>query len=100
MRVFSFYTASVCIFKKLNKRTLLNFNFSIIIPVYNRPEELDDLLQSIVLQRYHNDFEVVVIDDGSSVPCGEIIEKYKDKLNLVYHYKENTGPGDSRNYGM
>ncbi|MCB0474265.1 MAG: glycosyltransferase [Flavobacteriaceae bacterium] len=78
----------------------MNFNFSIIIPVYNRPEELDDLLQSIVLQRYHNDFEVVVIDDGSSVPCGEIIEKYKDKLNLVYHYKENTGPGDSRNYGM
>lgn len=78
----------------------MKFNFSIIIPVYNRPEELDDLLGSIVSLQYHDDFEVIVIDDGSSVSCRKVIDKYMHTLNLVYQYKENSGPGDSRNFGM
>ncbi len=74
--------------------------FSFIIPVYNRPEEVDELLLSLTHQNYENDFEVVVIEDGSSINCEEIIKKYNSKLKISYFYKENSGPGDSRNYGM
>lgn len=72
--------------------------FSIIIPVYNRPDEIDELLQSLTRQTV-TDFEVVVIEDGSSVRCAEIIDKYLTMLDIRYFYKENSGPGTSRNYG-
>ena len=72
--------------------------FSIIIPVYNRPQEVDELLESLCHQTL-NDFEVVVVEDGSSEPCDAVCEKYKDRLTLNYHYKPNSGPGPSRNYG-
>lgn len=74
--------------------------FSFIIPVYNRPEEIDELLQSLVLLDFDTTFEVVIIEDGSSVKCEDVIEKYKEKLDISYFFKPNSGPGDSRNYGM
>lgn len=72
--------------------------YSIIIPVYNRPDEVDELLQSLLNQRF-KDFEVLVVEDGSSIPCLSIIEKYKEHLDLKYYQKTNSGPGQSRNYG-
>jgi glycosyltransferase involved in cell wall biosynthesis len=74
--------------------------FSFIIPVYNRPDEIDELLES--LSKLHGDavFEVVVIEDGSTISCEHIIEKYNSKLQISYYSKANSGPGDSRNYGM
>lgn len=74
--------------------------FSVIIPVYNRPDEIDELLQSLTLQDYVQPYEVVVIEDGSTIPSGHIMEAYKDKLAISYYFKQNSGPGDSRNYGM
>lgn len=72
--------------------------FSLIIPVYNRPQELDELLQSLTLQTQKN-FEVIVVEDGSSVPAGEVVSGYKDRLTIHYYTKTNSGPGQSRNYG-
>ena len=77
-----------------------NLFFSIIIPIYNRPEELDELLASIVKQKGNTSFEVIVVEDGSTVKCNAVIEKYQEKISIQYFYKENSGPGDSRNYGM
>ncbi|SEA70869.1 Glycosyltransferase, catalytic subunit of cellulose synthase and poly-beta-1,6-N-acetylglucosamine synthase [Flavobacterium gillisiae] len=74
--------------------------FSLIIPVYNRPEEVDELLESLSKSNYNKDFEVVIIEDGSSVKCEDIVRKYESKLTISYYYKDNSGPGDSRNYGM
>lgn len=74
--------------------------FSLIIPVYNRPDEIDELLDSLTHQDYQEPFEVVVIEDGSALPCRDVISKYESRLNLSYYFKQNTGPGDSRNYGM
>jgi glycosyltransferase involved in cell wall biosynthesis len=74
--------------------------FSLIIPVYNRPEEVDELLESLSKSNYNEDFEVVIIEDGSSVKCENIVRKYESKLTISYYYKDNSGPGDSRNYGM
>ena len=74
--------------------------FSIIIPVYNRPEEIKELLDSLLLTTYSNDYEIVIVEDGSTISSKEVVEKFSDKLNISYYNKENTGPGDSRNYGM
>lgn len=74
--------------------------FSLIIPVYNRPEEIEELLQSLLLQDYKLPFEIVIVEDGSTLPCEEIVEKLQSKLTISYYFKSNSGPGDSRNYGM
>ena len=74
--------------------------FSLIIPVYNRPDEVDELLESLSKLDYNEKFEIVIVEDGSSVKCEEVIHKYNNKLTISYYYKENSGPGDSRNYGM
>jgi len=74
--------------------------YSFIIPIYNRPEELDELLNSLVSQTYKGDFEVVVIEDGSTITSEQICKKYQNDLSITYLSKPNTGPGDSRNYGM
>ena len=74
--------------------------FSLIIPVYNRPDEVDELLESLSQLEYSDKFEVVIVEDGSSVPCEEVIRKYESTLSISYYFKENSGPGDSRNYGM
>lgn len=74
--------------------------FSIIIPVYNRPDEIRELLESLVKSDYTKEYEIVIVEDGSTIDCKEEVERFKDKLNLSYYYKENSGPGDSRNFGM
>jgi glycosyltransferase involved in cell wall biosynthesis len=74
--------------------------FSVIIPVYNRPDEIKELLESLVVSDYNKPYEIVIVEDGSSVTCNNEIENFKDKLNISYYFKENSGPGDSRNFGM
>ncbi|WMJ75581.1 glycosyltransferase [Cytophagaceae bacterium ABcell3] len=72
--------------------------YSLIIPVYNRPEEIEELLESLTHQIY-KDFEVIVVEDGSSRPSENIVRSYYDKLSIKYLTKKNSGPGLSRNYG-
>ena len=72
--------------------------YSIIVPVYNRPDEVDELLGSLCRQTV-KDFEVIIIEDGSATPCKDVCDKYADRLALHYYYKDNSGPGQSRNYG-
>lgn len=74
--------------------------FSIIVPVYNRPDEIAAFLESLVIQDYLHDFEIVIIEDGSEMPCEYIVKKFNKKLNVIYFFKKNSGPGDSRNFGM
>jgi glycosyltransferase involved in cell wall biosynthesis len=73
--------------------------YSVIIPVYNRPNEVVELLESLTKQTFAN-FEVLIIEDGSTKKCDELIQKYQDKLKLTYYYKPNTGQGFSRNFGF
>ena len=72
--------------------------YSFIIPVFNRPDEVDELLESMTRQTV-KDFEVIVVEDGSTVTCKAVCDKYAGILDLHYYYKENSGPGQSRNYG-
>src|SRR5689334_92265 len=72
--------------------------YSVVVPVYNRPEEVDELLKSLTLQT-RRDFEVVIVEDGSSVKCEDVVNRYRDRLNIRYFFKPNTGPGPSRNFG-
>ena len=73
--------------------------YSIIIPVYNRPDEVDELLESLKNQTL-KDFEVVVVEDGSEKTCKEEAEKYARVMDVKYYAKKNSGPGPSRNYGV
>ena len=74
--------------------------FSFIIPVFNRPNEVEELLQSLTQQTVDSSmFEVIVVEDGSQITCKEVCERFSEQLNLHYYYKENSGPGQSRNYG-
>lgn len=73
--------------------------FSIIIPVYNRPDEVDELLESLSKQTFH-DFEVLLIEDGSSLKCDVVAQKYSSVLTIRYYYKDNSGRSETRNYGM
>ncbi len=75
-------------------------NFSFIIPVYNRPQEIKELLESFIQLEFNKDFEIVIIEDGSTLPSEEICKTFSPKLNISYYFKENSGPGASRNYGM
>ncbi|MBO3117363.1 glycosyltransferase [Winogradskyella sp. DF17] len=74
--------------------------FSFIIPVYNRPNEIEELLQSFLELDGNLDFEIVIIEDGSSQKSNEIVKQFQSRLNIAYYFKPNSGPGDSRNYGM
>ena len=73
-------------------------NYSIIVPVFNRPDEVDELLESLCQQEV-KDFEVIIVEDGSKKPCKDVCDKYAGILDLHYYYKDNSGPGQSRNYG-
>lgn len=73
--------------------------FSIIIPVYNRPEEVRELLESLAAQSYAA-FEVIIIEDGSTETCEEVVKLFQQSLNINYISKENTGQGFSRNAGF
>ena len=72
--------------------------FSIIVPVFNRPDEVDELLESLSNQT-QKDFEVIIVEDGSVKTCKDVCDKYADILVLHYYAKENSGPGQSRNFG-
>ncbi len=74
-------------------------HYSIIIPVYNRPDEIAELLDSLTKQTY-KDFEVLIIEDGSEISCKKVVQSYSGVLNVRYYYKENSGQGFSRNYGF
>ena len=78
----------------------MSVSFSFIIPVYNRPDEVRELFQSLEQQTYTDPFEVVLVEDGSELSSHEVVEEFKDQLSILYLLKENSGPGDSRNYGM
>lgn len=73
--------------------------YSFIIPVFNRPDEVDELLDSLTKQSL-KDFEVVVVEDGSSVKCDNVVKAYENRLNIKYFLKANSGPGQTRNYGV
>lgn len=76
-----------------------SISYSFIVPVYNRPNEVQELLESLVLQT-EKEFEVVIVEDGSAEKSDKVIEAFSDKLNISYYFKPNSGPGDSRNFGM
>ncbi len=73
--------------------------YSVIIPVYNRPDEVDELLESLCRQHFE-DFEVVVVEDGSDIACQDVVMRYADRLDVRYFFKSNSGPGQTRNYGV
>jgi glycosyltransferase involved in cell wall biosynthesis len=73
--------------------------YSIVVPVFNRPDEVDELLESLCSQTL-KDFEVVIVEDGSQKPCKDVCDKYAGILDLHYYLKDNSGPGQSRNYGV
>ena len=72
--------------------------FSLIVPVFNRPDEVHELLESLTKQ-HCKDFEVIIVEDGSQLPCQEIVQAYQNRLDIHYYNKPNSGPGQSRNYG-
>ncbi len=78
----------------------MEINFSFIVPVYNRPNEIQELLESLKLMEYANAYEIVIIEDGSSETSEAVIKDFAAHLSISYYKKPNTGPGDSRNYGM
>lgn len=73
--------------------------YSIIVPVYNRPDEVDELLASLCQQTVR-DFEVIIVEDGSQVPCEDVVNRYAERLDVHYFSKPNSGPGQTRNYGV
>lgn len=78
----------------------MSLSYSFIIPVYNRPGEIKELLESFKNQETTIPFEVVIIEDGSTLSSEDVVRDYEDDLNISYYKKTNSGPGDSRNYGM
>ena len=78
----------------------MKLKFSIIVPVYNRPQEIYELLKSLVKQEFEDSFEVIIIEDGSQYYSESVVSSYKDRLSIQYFYKDNSGAGASRNFGM
>jgi len=78
----------------------MQINYSFIIPVFNRPEEIRELLQSMTGLSWAGDFEIVIIEDGSKLSSEKVVREFQDRLQISYYFKPNSGPGDSRNYGM
>lgn len=82
----------------MNEVNEANCEYSIIVPVYNRPDEVDELLESLTQQTV-KDFEVIIVEDGSDRDCRHVAEKYADRMAVRYFTKKNSGPGPSRNFG-
>ncbi|ALJ06620.1 glycosyl transferase family 2 [Pseudalgibacter alginicilyticus] len=78
----------------------MQLQFSFIIPVFNRPDEVHELLQSFEALKTNVEYEIVIVEDGSSIPSKSIVEQFNSQLNISYYFKPNSGPGDSRNFGM
>lgn len=84
-----------------------DLKYSIIVPVFNRPDEVDELLDSLVKVKVKYQapspqpgFEVIIVEDGSQTPCKDVCAKYDGRLDIKYFMKPNSGPGQSRNYGV
>ncbi|MEN8817595.1 MAG: glycosyltransferase [Nonlabens sp.] len=75
-------------------------NYSFIIPVFNRPEEVEKLLVSLSQLTFQRGFEVVIVEDGSDLSSELVCSRFRESLTIKYLFKPNSGPGDSRNYGM
>lgn len=73
--------------------------FSVIVPVYNRVDEINDLLESLSAQTCR-DFEVIIVEDGSTEPCGDLVRSFAGKVDVRYFYKPNEGRSIARNYGI
>ena len=78
----------------------MTLDISLIIPVYNRPEEVRELFQSLVEQSFEAPYEIVLVEDGSTDTAETVVRDFEDQLSITYLTKANSGPGDSRNYGM
>jgi glycosyltransferase involved in cell wall biosynthesis len=78
----------------------MKLRYSFIVPVYNRPQEIKELLESFTTLQFNDDYEIVIVEDGSSESSQEVITPFLEKLNISYFYKDNSGPGASRNFGM
>lgn len=78
----------------------MQLQYSFIIPVYNRPDEIQELLESFYSLEGGIPFEIVIVEDGSTNTSKQVVKTFSDKLNISYYFKENSGPGDSRNFGM
>lgn len=74
--------------------------FSLVIPVFNRPFEIGELLESLSATEYGKPFEIVIVEDGSTQTSEEVVKLFSGRMQISYYYKENSGPGDSRNFGM
>ncbi len=74
--------------------------YSFIIPVYNRPQEVKELLESFVNLDFKDDYEIVLVEDGSTETSESIVNDFSEKLSISYYFKPNSGPGNSRNFGM
>lgn len=75
-------------------------DFSFIIPVYNRPNEIKELLESFLNFEGQHTYEIVIVEDGSTETSESVVELFNNQLDISYYFKQNSGPGDSRNYGM
>ena len=73
--------------------------YSLVVAVYNRPEEMNELLDSIIQQKFKN-LEIIIVDDGSDKSSREVFQKFRDQLNISYFFIENQGPALARNYGV
>ena len=73
--------------------------FSIIVPVYNRPQEVEELVESLCRQT-DKDFELVIVEDGSTITCKEACDKRSKDIKIQYFHKSNDGRSIARNYGM
>ncbi|SHI82545.1 glycosyltransferase [Algibacter luteus] len=78
----------------------MQLQYSFIIPVYNRPNEIQELLESFEALQGDISYEIVIVEDGSSETSKQVVDTFSKSLNISYYFKENSGPGDSRNYGM
>lgn len=74
--------------------------YSFIIPVYNRPQEIEELLESMIHMEFQHPFEIVIVEDGSTETSEAVVQKFQENLDISYYFKPNSGPGDSRNFGM
>lgn len=83
---------SLCLMNSLLK-------YSVVVPVFNRPGEILELLESLAVQTFRN-FEVVIVEDGSTETSEVVVKQFAGRLDIRYFFKANSGPGDSRNYGM
>jgi len=77
-----------------------DLSFSFVIPVFNRPQEIRELLQSFTEIEGKYEFEIVIVEDGSTKNSKSVIRDFAERLNISYYFKKNSGPGDSRNFGM